>query len=190
MKDKKWDRQYFGENADPDMETVAELMEYASYEEEDPADGEPIPSNTMIGIRIRNKRMELEMTQEDFARLIGISASYLSAIERGKRRVSAKLCTAIRDNTGLSCDYILTGQSDELHYNYDRGFSPFPAEVFEEGRYLAGSAKSISPAKKRLALLFNTCTDEEAYLCYNVCHAMLAEVRMSKPSDKKRKKRK
>lgn len=133
--------------------------------------------NIQIGARIRNIRLELDMSQDIFAELIGISPSYLSSIERGVRRVSARICTSIHQVTGLSCDYILTGQSDEFHYNSDRGKDTSSSAVFEQGVYQISSLPDLSPSKRRLLLLFSTCTDPEAILCYNVCHSMLSALR-------------
>ena len=42
----------------------------------------------LIGHRIRNERIALGMTQSEFAKLLGISPSYLGALERGTRPVS------------------------------------------------------------------------------------------------------
>ena len=39
----------------------------------------------LIGHRIRNERIALGMTQHEFAKLLGISPSYLGALERGTR---------------------------------------------------------------------------------------------------------
>ena len=137
--------------------------------------------NILIGARIRNIRLELDMSQENFADLIGISPSYLSAIERGVRKVSARICAAINQATGLSCDYILTGRSDEFHYNYDHGNSSVVPLINERGSYQKTPPFDLSPAKRRLLLLFNTCTDTEAVLCYNVCHSMLSGIRNNTP---------
>ena len=40
----------------------------------------------LIGHRIRNERIALGMTQSEFAKLLGISPSYLGALERGTRK--------------------------------------------------------------------------------------------------------
>ena len=42
----------------------------------------------LIGHRIRNERIALGMTQSEFAKLLGISPSYLGALERGTRPVT------------------------------------------------------------------------------------------------------
>lgn len=46
---------------------------------------------TQIGLRIRDRRLAVGMTQMDFAAALGISASYLNLIEHGRRRVGEKL---------------------------------------------------------------------------------------------------
>jgi transcriptional regulator with XRE-family HTH domain len=41
-----------------------------------------------FGIAIRKRRLELELSQEKLATLVGLHRTYISEIERGKRNVS------------------------------------------------------------------------------------------------------
>ncbi|WP_312048017.1 helix-turn-helix domain-containing protein [Anaerotignum sp.] len=48
-----------------------------------------------IGNKIREFRMEKNLTQEEFAEQIGISVSYVGQIERGQRKASIKTLESI-----------------------------------------------------------------------------------------------
>jgi transcriptional regulator with XRE-family HTH domain len=51
--------------------------------------------NQQVGRRIKTRRTELGMTQEDLAKALSIGQSNLSYIERGKRDVSVSLLAEI-----------------------------------------------------------------------------------------------
>lgn len=63
----------------------------------------------LIGHRIRNERIALGMTQSEFAKLLGISPSYLGALERGTRPVSRSIMNRLHEKTHISYDYLLEG---------------------------------------------------------------------------------
>jgi len=50
------------------------------------------------------------MTQVDFARCIGVSQSYLSAIEHGHNEVGAEVLLAISREFGKSLEWLLRGE--------------------------------------------------------------------------------
>ena len=50
------------------------------------------------------------MTQGDFARRIGVSQSYLSAVERGRNEAGAEVLLAISLEFGRSIEWLLTGE--------------------------------------------------------------------------------
>ncbi len=62
-----------------------------------------------IGRRIRALR-GFDMKQEEFARKIGITQSYLSALERGLKEPGAAVLLAISREFGNSVDWLLTGE--------------------------------------------------------------------------------
>ena len=64
-----------------------------------------------IGKRIRQLRLRNKMTQQEFASLLEISASYLGAIERGARPVSRNILWRLHNRFALSCDYLLYGET-------------------------------------------------------------------------------
>jgi len=44
----------------------------------------------LFGLQVRNRRIQIKMTQEKLARKIGTARSYISGVEHGKRNVSLK----------------------------------------------------------------------------------------------------
>jgi transcriptional regulator with XRE-family HTH domain len=50
------------------------------------------------------------MTQQDFARRIGVSQNYLSTIEHGKVEIGAVILLRICHEFGKSLEWLLTGE--------------------------------------------------------------------------------
>jgi transcriptional regulator with XRE-family HTH domain len=66
-----------------------------------------------IGERIKKRRLELEWTQEQLAQKAGISKSFLSDLENGKRSVGAENLLDIARALGVSIDFLMTGQASK-----------------------------------------------------------------------------
>ena len=62
-----------------------------------------------VGRRIRSLR-GFDMTQADFASRIGVSQSYLSAVEHGRNEAGAAVLLAISRECGRSIEWLLTGE--------------------------------------------------------------------------------
>jgi transcriptional regulator with XRE-family HTH domain len=62
-----------------------------------------------VGRRIREIR-GFGVTQDEFAKRIGVSQSYLSAIEHGRNEVGAEVLLAISREFGKSLEWLLTGE--------------------------------------------------------------------------------
>ena len=63
-----------------------------------------------IGLRVKNIRLNMNMTKQKMADLLGISGQYLGMIERGEGTLSVDKLKILCDMTGLSADYILFGR--------------------------------------------------------------------------------
>ena len=50
-----------------------------------------------IGVRVRTKRIELGLSQEQLANLSGMHRTYLGAIERGEKNITVALLARIAD---------------------------------------------------------------------------------------------
>ena len=65
------------------------------------------------GDRIRAIRGQQNWTQEELAEAAGISKSFLSDIENGKRNISSESALKIADALGISLDYLIRGETGE-----------------------------------------------------------------------------
>jgi transcriptional regulator with XRE-family HTH domain len=63
-----------------------------------------------VGRRIRELR-GFGLTQQEFASRIGVSQSYLSAVEHGRNEAGAEVLLAISRESGKSIEWLLTGSS-------------------------------------------------------------------------------
>lgn len=63
-----------------------------------------------IGRRIRELR-GFDMTQTEFAQRIGVTQSYLSALEHGEKEPGSAVLMAISKEFEKSVDWLLTGQT-------------------------------------------------------------------------------
>lgn len=68
-----------------------------------------------IGLRIKNIRLNMNMTKQKMADLLGISGQYLGMIERGEGTLSVDKLKILCDMTGLSADYILSSDSTLIY---------------------------------------------------------------------------
>ena len=68
------------------------------------------PEQLSAGGRIRRERILRNMTQEEMASYLDISASYLGAIERGSRPLSKKMMEVIHDRLKVSYDFLMEGR--------------------------------------------------------------------------------
>ena len=62
-----------------------------------------------VGRRIRELR-GFDLTQEEFARRVGISQNYLSTMELGKVQIGAEILLRISREFGKSIEWLLTGE--------------------------------------------------------------------------------
>ncbi len=62
-----------------------------------------------VGRRIRELR-GFYMTQEEFARRIGLSQGHVSYIERGEKEIGAEILLRISREFGKSIEWLLTGE--------------------------------------------------------------------------------
>jgi y4mF family transcriptional regulator len=67
----------------------------------------------VVGQRIKERRVELGWTQEQLAQKAGISKSFLSELENGKRSVSADNLLDLARALGVSLDHLMTGRAKE-----------------------------------------------------------------------------
>ncbi len=64
--------------------------------------------NAKLGLKIKQCRNNLKITQEQLAEIIDLSQSYLGQIERGVRGVNLENLTKIANALNVSLDYLLS----------------------------------------------------------------------------------
>ncbi|NRT78412.1 helix-turn-helix domain-containing protein [Clostridium beijerinckii] len=69
-----------------------------------------------LGKRIREERLKLNLTQEQLAEYVDISASYIGQIERGERNLTLDTLVRIANRLTVSIDYLL---NDSIIVNDD-----------------------------------------------------------------------
>lgn len=86
-----------------------------------------------FGKRIKNIRENMQMTKEEFSKLIGISGQFLGLVERGKNYLSIEKIKRLCEVTNLSADYILFGKDSNLISSTRKTLSKFTDKEIEIG---------------------------------------------------------
>ncbi len=73
-----------------------------------------------IGKRIKDKRIELNLTQEQLAEKTGLTDTYIGAIERATSKCSIETLVKISQTLDINMDYMLFGTTTK---NVDNRFS-------------------------------------------------------------------
>jgi transcriptional regulator with XRE-family HTH domain len=66
-----------------------------------------------VGERVKQRRLELTLSQDSLAQRAGISKSFLSDLETGKRSVGAETLLDLGRAMGVSLDYLMTGEESD-----------------------------------------------------------------------------
>lgn len=69
------------------------------------------PDYNVIGRRIKNTRIEQNLTQEELADKINVSVAFMSRVERGSSKINLKRLTQIAEILRVSPGYLLTGSN-------------------------------------------------------------------------------
>ena len=88
---------------------------------------------TTVGERIKERRGELAWTQDVLAQKAGISKSFLSDLENGKRSVGADKLLDIARTLGRSIDFLMTGDETETDLSEVQIPKPLADFAAEEG---------------------------------------------------------
>ena len=69
--------------------------------------------SSSVGERIKQRRLEIGWTQDQLCTKAGLSKSFLSELENGKRSVSASNLLDIARALSVSLDYLMTGKASK-----------------------------------------------------------------------------
>lgn len=70
-----------------------------------------------MGLRIKEKRKSLKLTQEEIAEMLDISVKHFSEVERGLTGLSIENLIKLSNILGVSIDYIVKGEADKDKWN-------------------------------------------------------------------------
>jgi len=65
-----------------------------------------------VGKRIRNERVNIELTQAELAEKVNVTTAYIGQIERGERKFSIETLLNIATVLNVSVDYILSEEGN------------------------------------------------------------------------------
>lgn len=82
--------------------------------------GDVLVNAEELGARIRNLRLRYHKTQNYFADILYISASYLALIEAGKRIPNLEVLVQITKVTDVSLDYLVFGTTEDDKLDVDQ----------------------------------------------------------------------
>jgi transcriptional regulator with XRE-family HTH domain len=107
----------------------------------------------MTASRIRAVRERLKLKQVDFANQLGISQSFLSIVESGKRKPSFELLCSLLTRFNVDLTWVLTGQGKMfIATNQEASFMDLFPEVIPTGDVI-DLIKSLEVPIMRNALL-------------------------------------
>jgi len=70
-----------------------------------------------LGLRIRQERKKLNLTQGILAESIGISNTYMGSIERGERSLTLDTLTRLVNRLGVTIDFLLSDSVSDCDSN-------------------------------------------------------------------------
>lgn len=86
-----------------------------------------------IGLRIRNIRIDMNLSKQKLAKLLGISSQYLGMIERGNGSLSFEKLQILCNLTNLSADYILFGKDFNIPLQIKDSLSKYSDKQITHG---------------------------------------------------------
>ena len=110
-----------------------------------------VAKNFNIGPRIKQRREELNISQERLGELIGVSYQQVQKYEKGINKVSAERLSIIAEHLMVPVSFFFEGAGD-FHVR----------EELEDSNYFIPGKKALSPQEKDLLKFFRSLPDEDA----------------------------
>jgi len=82
-----------------------------------------------LGGKIRQIRLRHNLTIEQLAEIMNLSASYVGLIERGQRGISIEILHKFSQTFNISTDYLLSSDMAEDSSEYSSAFSPYHQQI-------------------------------------------------------------
>ncbi len=103
----------------------------------------PIEETVRLGKRIAELREDRGMTQKDLADRAGLSVTFLSEVENGKRNISMGKLLSIADQLETTTDYLARGTHSETRPRVADKFPPELSDAAEEQGWSYAEAKTL-----------------------------------------------
>ncbi|KGX85042.1 helix-turn-helix domain-containing protein [Pontibacillus litoralis] len=113
----------------------------------------------MLKDRLIKLRKEHKKTQEDIAKIIGVSRPAYTAYEKGNRSPDYEILTTLADYYRVTTDYLL-GHSDQPHLTEEEAFEAFKNSPDLE-RWYKELPKSKEEDLRRLKKIWEAFKDDE-----------------------------
>lgn len=85
----------------------------------------------VLGGKIRKIRLKHNLTIEQLAEILNLSASYVGLIERGQRGISIEILHKFSQTFNISTDYLLSSDTAEEIPEYGSAFSPYHQQIID-----------------------------------------------------------
>ncbi len=121
--------------------------------------GKSLAQHSLVGSRIRARRLTAEMKQAELARRAGISASYLNLIEHNRRRIGGKLLNRLAAALDVEPGLLAEGAEAALVAHLNEAAAALPEAGAERARAeefagrFPGWAGVIAQQQRRIARL-------------------------------------
>ncbi|HEY2070970.1 MAG TPA: helix-turn-helix transcriptional regulator [Rhizomicrobium sp.] len=113
----------------------------------------------LVGVRVRDRRVQLGMSQETLARKLGLSFQQVQKYEKGTNRISAGRLFTIAQTLGTPIGHFfgeVLGALSGRQPGFAEDAVPSPTDNFfasREGQELANAVQQITDAKARKNLI-------------------------------------
>lgn len=119
-----------------------------------------------MGMRIREKRENLDLTRERFAEIVDLSPLYVGQLERGERQMSLTALVKIAKSLHVTTDYIIYGE--------DKCTSS--SDIIKE-EFVEYASSSAVKGKNVLYDLLENCSSKELNLIENMVKLILPYIK-------------
>ena len=110
---------------------------------------------TSVGVRIKDRRKQIEMTLEDLAAKTGLTASFISQVERGKANVSLHSLQIIAEALSVPVFYFVA--KENITNTPLPKETPKPPVPIEQKQIVSGSYNPVvAPSRRSRLVLANT----------------------------------
>lgn len=99
-------------------------------------------NEVMIGHRIREERLRLNLTQEALAEDVELTTAYIGQVERGERNFTLENLIKVANRLGVTVDYLLVDS-----VNADRDATIIQLSQLMNGRSLSEKELAVSLIK-------------------------------------------